>query len=117
MKNRIKQQSKMRRKIRIRSKIKGTMERPRLNVFRSLKHISVQVIDDKVGQTLISATDQEFKMKGKTKTELAFDIGVLIAQKALNKSISKVVFDRGGNKYIGRVKAVADGARKGGLQF
>lgn len=117
MNNKVKQQLKLRRKIRARSKIKGIKERPRLNIFRSLKHIHIQVIDDTIGKTLVYATDQEIKASGKTKTELAFDVGILIAQKSLNKQIDKVVFDRGGNKYIGRVKAVADGARKGGLKL
>lgn len=113
----IKQELKIRRKARIRSKVKGAFERPRLSVFRSLKHISAQIIDDVAGKTLISATDKEIKTDKKTKTELALEVGALVAKKALEKKIEKIVFDRGGNKYIGRVKAVAEGARKGGLQF
>lgn len=117
MNNKAKQQSKTRRKTRIRSKVKGTFLRPRLSVFRSLKHISVQIIDDVNGKTLVSAKDQEVKTDKKTKTELAVEVGSLVAKKALEKNIKQVVFDRGGNKYIGRVKAVAEGARKGGLEF
>ncbi|MFH1187533.1 MAG: 50S ribosomal protein L18 [bacterium] len=117
MKNKAKQELKLRRKARVRSKVKGALARPRLSVFRSLKHISAQMIDDAAGKTLISATDKEIKAGKKTKTELAFEVGVLVAKKALEKKIEKVVFDRGGNKYIGRVKAVAEGARKEGLKF
>lgn len=117
MKEKIKQQLKTRRKARVRSKVKGTMVRPRLSVFRSLKHIRVQLINDIKEETLISASDQELKSGKKTKTELAFEVGKLVAKKAIKKKIDKVVFDRGGNKYIGRVKAVAEGARDGGLKF
>lgn len=117
MNNKAKQQSKIRRKVRIRSKVKGALLRPRLSVFRSLKHISAQIIDDVNGKTLAFAKDQEVKADKKTKTELAVEVGSLVAKKALEKNIKQVVFDRGGNKYIGRVKAVAEGARKGGLQF
>ncbi len=82
-----------------------------------MKHISAQVIDDAAGKTLTSATDKEIKAGKKTKTELAFEVGVLVAKKALEKKIDQVVFDRGGNRYIGRVKAVAEGAREGGLEL
>lgn len=117
MNNKAKQQLKIRRKARVRSKVKGTPERPRLSVFRSLKHISAQIIDDVNGKTLVSAKDQEIKTDKKTKTELAAEVGSSVAKKALEKNIKQVVFDRGGNKYIGRVKAVAEGARNGGLEF
>ncbi len=117
MNNKAKQQLKARRKVRIRSKVKGTFLRPRLSVFRSLKHISAQIIDDVNGKTLVSAKDQEVKAGKKTKTEIALEVGGLVAKKALEKDIKQVVFDRGGNKYIGRVRAVAEGARKEGLEF
>lgn len=110
-----------RRHKRVRKKVHGTPERPRLNVFRSLKHIYAQIIDDEAGVTLVSAStiDRELrpKMKGLTKTEQARLVGKAIAERALAKGITKVVFDRGGYKYIGRVKALAEGAREGGLQF
>lgn len=102
----------------IRAKVIGTKERPRLSVFRSNKHIYVQLIDDEIGRTLIMAKDTEVKTRTKkTKTEQAFEVGRLIAKKALDKKITKVVFDRGGYKYHGRVKALAEGAREGGLKF
>jgi len=110
-----------RRHARIRAKVTGTMTRPRLCVFRSLKCIYAQVIDDSVGHTLASAStlDPEMrdKMRGKTKTEGAGLIGALLAQRALNKGISQVAFDRGGYKYHGRVKALAEAAREAGLEF
>jgi large subunit ribosomal protein L18 len=91
------------------------MERPRLVVFRSLKHISAQIVDDVAGRTLltVSSTDLE---TGK-KTEKSLEVGKRIAERAKSAGITKVVFDRAGYKYHGRVKAVADGARKGGLEF
>lgn len=110
-----------RRHIRIRKRVHGFPERPRLAVFRSLSDIYVQIIDDEAGNTLVSASsiDKELrsKMKGKTKTEQAEIVGAAIAERAKEAGIKIVVFDRGGYKYIGRVKALADGARKGGLQF
>lgn len=110
-----------RRHTRSRAKISGTMTRPRLCVFRSLRHIYAQVIDDHAGHTLASAStlDPEMrdKVTGKKKTESAALIGSLLAQRALSKGISRVVFDRGGYKYHGRVKALAEAARKGGLEF
>ncbi|MEX0616230.1 MAG: 50S ribosomal protein L18 [Candidatus Woykebacteria bacterium] len=102
---------------RVRAKIKGDQERPRLNVFRSNKHIYGALVNDRVGKTLLSATDREIGEKGKTKTELAFNLGVLIGSKAVAKKIKSVVFDRAGYRYHGRVKAFAEGARKGGLKF
>lgn len=118
MKNpaKIKQQQRARRQRRVRVKVKGTAQRPRLSVFRSLNHLYVQLIDDEVGQTLVSAKDTEIKSKGK-KSELAWAVGKLLAKKASEKKIAKVVFDRGRYQYHGRVKAVADGARAGGLKF
>jgi large subunit ribosomal protein L18 len=105
------------RHLRIRKKIKGTRNRPRLFVFKSLKHIYAQLIDDEKGQTILSASDFEIKEKPKSKVELAREIGKLIAKKAKEKGIEKVVFDRGGYKYHGKVKALAEGAREGGLKF
>lgn len=106
---------------RIRKKISGTMERPRLDVFRSLKHIYAQVIDDDTGKTLTAAStlSKEFKeQKKKTcNIEAAKIVGELIAEKALEKGIQKVVFDRGGYLLHGRVKALAQGARDKGLEF
>lgn len=101
---------------RVRSVLFGTAVRPRLSVFRSLKHISAQLIDDASSKTLASATDFEIKGK-KTKTEVAMAVGELLAAKAADKKITEAIFDRGPNKYHGRVKAVAEGARQGGLKF
>lgn len=93
----------------------GTSERPRLAVFRSSQHIYVALVDDSKGTTLVAASD--LKMENGTKCEKAFQVGKLVAQAALKKSIKTVVFDRGGFLYHGRVKALADGAREGGLKF
>ncbi len=95
----------------------GTAERPRLVVFRSLKHITAQVIDDKAGKTLASASDAELKGKAGTKSERAAAVGKLIAEKAVAKKITTVVFDRGGYLFHGRVKILADAARQAGLTF
>jgi len=107
--------------MRIRKKIRGNAERPRLNVFRSLKHIHAQIIDDQKGYTLVSSStlDKELKeaIKGLNKTEAARMVGKRIASLAIEKGIKKVVFDRGGYLYHGRVKALAEGAREGGLEF
>lgn len=100
---------------RIRGKISGTAERPRLCISRSAKYIYAQIIDDEKRITIVSANDKEIK-KGK-KTERAVEVGKLIAKEAKNKKIKKVVFDRGGYKYHGRVKSLAEGARKEGLEF
>lgn len=105
------------RKNRIRSKVTGTAKQPRLNVYRSLQHIYAQLIDDQVGKTLVSASDLELKSNKGKKIDISKEVGKLIAQKAAEKKIIKVVFDRGGFKFHGRVKAVADGAREGGLEF
>lgn len=105
-----------RRKNRVRAKIKATKKGLRLCVFRSNQHISVQLIDQEQGRTLMSASDKEIKTKGK-RIEIAKAVGMLIAKKALDLKISKVAFDRGKYKYHGNVKALADGAREGGLQF
>lgn len=110
-----------RRHARVRKNLDGTAQRPRLNVFRSLVGIYAQVIDDHVGHTLASAStaDGELreKLKGLKKSEQAKLIGQTVAERAKSKGITTVVFDRGGYRYIGRVKALADGAREGGLQF
>jgi large subunit ribosomal protein L18 len=98
----------------------GTQQRPRLNVYRSLQHIYAQVIDDASGTTLASASTNEPSVRGSlsgTKTERARTVGKAIAERARDKGISAVVFDRGGYQYHGRIKALADAAREGGLDF
>ena len=106
---------------RLRKKVEGTAERPRLCVFRSLRHLYAQIIDDTKGVTLVAASDMEkdiaAKVKKLNKTEAAKLVGSEIAKKALKKGISEVVFDRGGYIYIGRVEAAAVGAREAGLKF
>ena len=103
---------------RVRGKISGTAERPRLSVFRSENHIYAQVIDDVAGNTLCSASTVEKGFEGTGgNCEAAAKVGKTIAERALAKGIETVVFDRGGNIYHGRVKALADGAREGGLKF
>lgn len=113
--------SRLKRKKRVRARIKGTEERPRLNVFRSLKHIYAQVILDTKGKTLASASTLSPELKGSFKypgnVEAAKKVGELIAKKCIEKGIKKVVFDRNGYLYHGRVKALAEGARSGGLIF
>jgi len=109
------------RRLRVRNKVSGTSERPRLTVFRSLKHIQVQVIDAVLGTTLVSANTMEKSLaktlSGKTKQEKAFEIGKIVAERAKDKGITKVVFDRAGYLYTGAVAKVADGAREAGLDF
>ncbi len=100
----------------IRTRISGTMQRPRLSVFRSQNHMYAQLIDDQTGKVLASASDVKLKKKGK-KVEHATEVGRLIAKEAASKKISSVVFDRGGFVFHGRVRAVADGAKEGGLIF
>ena len=106
---------------RIRHTLSGTAEMPRLNVYRSTNEIYAQLIDDKAGKTLCSASskdkDLESAIAGKTKVEQALEVGKAIAQKALKLKIKKVVFDRSGYIYTGRVKSLADGARSAGLEF
>lgn len=111
-----------RRHVRVRAKVSGTQQRPRLNVFRSSAHIYAQVVDDLAGHTLVAASDLEKELveklgDGATKTVRAKAVGELIAERAKAAGITAVVFDRGGFLYHGRVRAVADGAREGGLQF
>lgn len=115
-KNIAKQQKRLRRKGRVRAKISGTGTCPRLSVFKSNTGIYLQIIDDVKRVTLVSANAKELKTKLK-KMEASLELGKLIAKKALEQKIEKVVFDRGANKYHGRVKAVADGAREAGLIF
>jgi large subunit ribosomal protein L18 len=103
-----------RRHARVRAKVAGTAERPRLVVFRSLKHVSVQLVDDVTHHTLMTVTDSGLTGK---KSEKSTEVGKKVAELAKKAGISKVVFDRGGYQYHGRVKAVADGAREGGLEF
>ena len=114
-------QARKRRHVSIRQSVIGTPERPRLNVYRSLAEIYAPVIDDEAGHTLVSASsiDNELrtKMQGLKKTEQAKLVGKKLAERAKLKGIDKVVFDRGGYRYIGRVKALADAAREGGLDF
>ena len=102
---------------RIREKISGTAERPRLNVYRSLNHIYAQVIDDQKGETLVSASTLALKAKTGGNLAAAKEIGKAVAEKAVEKGIKKVVFDRGGFLYHGRIKALADAAREAGLEF
>ncbi len=110
-----------RRRVRVRAKVVGSSQRPRLSVFRSVKNVYVQVIDDSAGHTLAQASnlDAEYqKPEGTvTKTQIAGVVGTLISERAKAKGITQVVFDRGGYKYHGRVKALAEAARKGGLKF
>lgn len=114
-------QARMRRHERVRKHLAGTPARPRLSVFRSLVEIYAQVIDDQTGNTLVSAStiDQDLrsKVKGLKKAEQAKLVGKAVAERAVGKGIKTVVFDRGGFKYSGRIKALADGAREGGLDF
>jgi large subunit ribosomal protein L18 len=113
--------ARIRRHERVRAKVEGSTERPRLCVFRSLNHIYAQVIDDTKGSTLASAStiDPEVSgnLDGKNKKSQAELIGQVIAKRAMEKGVKQVVFDRGGYKYIGRIQALADAARKAGLQF
>lgn len=111
----------IKRHARVRAKISGTPEMPRLSVYRSLTHVYAQVIDDTCGKTLVAASTVEKEIaklvEGKTKTEAAKIVGAELAKKALAKGIDTVVFDRGGYIYTGRVSSLADGAREAGLKF
>jgi len=104
----------MRRHLRVRKTVSGTPERPRLVVFRSLKHIYAQLVDDQAGRTIMTVSDATFEGK---KTEKSVEVGKLLASRAKEAGVTRVVFDRAGYQYHGRVKAVADGAREGGLEF
>ncbi|KAF2960419.1 MULTISPECIES: 50S ribosomal protein L18 [unclassified Thermotoga] len=116
-----KKEQRLRRHRRVRKKVFGTPERPRLCVFRSNKHIYAQIIDDTIGHTLVSASTLDPELREKLQKtwniEAAKEVGLLLGKRALEKGIKKVVFDRGGYKYHGRVKALADGAREAGLEF
>jgi large subunit ribosomal protein L18 len=113
--------SRERRHRRVRARVTGTAQRPRLNVFRSLTNIYAQVIDDEAGRTLASASsiDPEVRtqLEGKKRTEAAKIVGKVVAERAKQAGINSVVFDRGGYRYHGRVAALAEGAREGGLEF
>jgi len=109
------EQQRYRRHLRVRKKVTGTADRPRLVIFRSLKHITAQIVDDAAGRTLMTVSSTDID-SGK-KTEKSAEVGKRIAARAKDAGITKVVFDRAGYKYHGRVKAVADGAREGGLEF
>lgn len=121
MNSKKKREARDRRHIRVRKKVAGTTQRPRLTVYRSLRHIFAQIIDDHEGSTLVAASsmDPQFKVKkveGK-KVDMAKAVGQLLAEKAVEKQIKQVVFDRRGFRYHGRVKALAEGAREKGLEF
>jgi len=113
--------ARLRKHVRVRKKLSGTAERPRLNVFRSLNHVYAQIIDDTAGVTLVSASTLDCTIKDKIKfggnIEAATLVGKLVAEKAVDKGIKLVVFDRGGYLYHGRVKALAEAAREAGLEF
>lgn len=121
MANKSRAVARARRHVRVRRNLAGSVQRPRLNVFRSLSGIYAQVIDDQAGRTLVSAStvdkDLREQVKGLKRLEQAKLVGKTVAERAKSKGIESVVFDRGGYRYSGRVKALADGAREGGLQF
>jgi large subunit ribosomal protein L18 len=121
MAKRTSRELRIRRHSRVRKKVSGSAERPRLSIFRSNAHIYAQIIDDLDGHTLASASSVDTKLQpdltGKTKTEDAQAVGKLVAERALAAGVSKVVFDRGGFRYHGRIKALADAAREAGLNF
>lgn len=116
-----KNEARQKRHLRIRKKIEGTAERPRMNIYRSIQNIYVQIINDKTGETLVSASTMDKEIKGKLKStgniEAAKAVGKLAAQRALKKGIKQVVFDRGGYLYHGRIKGLAEAAREAGLEF
>jgi large subunit ribosomal protein L18 len=113
--------ARLRRHLRVRKKVRGTAQKPRLAVYRSLGHIYAQVIDDDAGHTMAAASDLETTIRGqvngKPKTEVAKLVGELVAQRARERGVGQVVFDRGGYRFHGRVKALADSAREAGLTF
>ena len=121
MTKRTRSESRVRRHNRVRLTVHGTPDRPRLNIFRSVEQINDQVINDETGQTLASASSIDHELRATvekmTKTDQAKAVGELVAKRALDKGVKQVVFDRGGFKYIGRVKALADAARQAGLDF
>lgn len=105
------------RRVRIRRVVQGQPDRPRLSVYRSLKHIYAQLIDDVKGQTLVAASSREKSIAGVSGIKAASAVGEALAKRAISKGVEKVVFDRGGRPYHGQVKALAEGARQGGLKF
>jgi large subunit ribosomal protein L18 len=111
--------ARQRRHVRLRKNVTGTGERPRLAVYRSLTHIYAQVIDDAEGRTIVASSTLEKGLKGASgnKTARAKAVGTAVAKKAIDAGVTQVVFDRGGNRFHGRVKALADGAREAGLKF
>jgi large subunit ribosomal protein L18 len=120
IKHRDRNEARQRRHLRIRRTVRGTAERPRLSVFRSLSHIYAQVIDDRAGRTLVAASSRDPEIRGRadaTKSDACKLVGQLIARRARERGIRQVVFDRGGYLYHGRVRSLADGARQGGLEF
>jgi large subunit ribosomal protein L18 len=114
-------EARVRRHVRVRKHVSGTLERPRLNIFRSLAEIYAQIIDDKAGRTIASASSVDHELRGQLaglkKSEQARLVGKAVAERAKLQGVKQVVFDRGGYRYVGRVKALADGAREGGLEF
>ncbi len=114
--NASKSESRIRRRARVRSRIFGTGSRPRISVFRSNAYISAQLIDDETGKTIVAVVPKDITTKA-TKTESAQKVGKLLAERAISKGITEVVFDRGGFLYHGRIKALAEAAREGGLKF
>ena len=112
-----KQKVRFKRKKRIRAKVEGSLERPRLSVFRSNKNLFAQLIDDAKGHTLVAASTLDEEVKGGSSIEGAKTLGLMLAKRALAKKISAIVFDRSGYIYHGRIKALADAAREGGLKF
>lgn len=110
-------ENKIRRKTRVRSKIRGTEERPRLSVFRSNRFIYAQLINDTAGKTIVGVSEKHLKEKLTGKSTRAKAVGILLAKKAIDKKIKKVVFDRGSYSYHGRISEIAKGAREGGLEF
>jgi large subunit ribosomal protein L18 len=117
LKTRSRNVDRLRRHARVRTKVSGTAECPRLNVFRSNANIQAQIIDDTKGYTLVSASSEQLKLANGGNVEAAKTVGTELAKRALEKNITKVVFDRGGYLYHGRVKALAEAAREAGLEF
>lgn len=109
--------SRIKKKMRVRQSITGTTERPRMTVFKSLKHLSVQLVDDTIGRTIVACSTLEEAVKGRANKEGAKTVGQMIAKRAKEKNISQVVFDRNGFRYHGKIKELADAAREAGLKF
>ena len=109
--------SRYKKKMRIRKEVSGTTERPRLSIFKSLSHISAQLVDDSIGRTLVACSTVEKEVGGSSDKESAKKVGAMLAKRAIEKNISVVVFDRNGFRYHGKVKELADAAREAGLKF